>query len=71
MEKIRVGGVPEHFNLPWHLAIENNLFANENIEVEWITYKGGTGEMTKALRQNEVDVCVVLTEGIVADIING
>lgn len=69
--KIRVGGVPEHFNLPWHLAIENNLFAKENLEVEWVTFKGGTGQMTKALRQNEVDVCILLTEGIVADIIKG
>ncbi|MGB1315287.1 MAG: substrate-binding domain-containing protein [Chitinophagales bacterium] len=69
--KLRIGGVPEHFNLPWHLAIENQLFDKENIEVEWITFKGGTGQMTKALRNNEVDVCILLTEGIVADIING
>lgn len=71
MEKIRVGGVPEHFNLPWHLAKENKHFEKEGIEVEWISYPGGTGEMTKALRNDEVDVCLLLTEGIVADIIKG
>ncbi len=27
--------------------------------------------MTKALRNNEVDVCILLTEGIIADIVNG
>lgn len=69
--KLRIGGVPEHFNLPWHLAIENKLFEKENIEVEWHTFKGGTGQMTRALRNNEIDVCILLTEGIVADIING
>lgn len=71
MDKIRVGGVPEHFNLPWHLAKENKHFEKEGIEVEWISYPGGTGAMTKALREDEVDVCLLLTEGIVADIIKG
>lgn len=69
--KIRIGGVPEHFNLPIHLAIEAGEFAQAGIEIEWITYKGGTGQMTKALRENEADLCIVLTEGIVADIVKG
>ena len=69
--KIRIGGVPEHFNLPIHLAIEQKYFEQADIELEWITYKGGTGQMTKALRDGEVDICIVLTEGIIADIING
>ena len=69
--KIRIGGVPEHFNLPIHLAIEQGQFKQADIDIEWITYKGGTGQMTKALRANEVDVCILLTEGIIADIVNG
>jgi len=68
---IRIGGVPEHFNLPWHLALENKLFEKEGINIEWHTFKGGTGQMTKALRDDEIDVCILLTEGIIADIING
>lgn len=71
MIKIRVGGVPEHFNLPWHLAIENGHFEREGIEVVWTDYKGGTGVMAKALEDDEQDVCLVLTEGIVANIANG
>lgn len=71
LTKIRVGGVPEHFNLPWHLAMENGLFEKEGIEVEWTVFKGGTGQMTKALRNDEIDVCILLTEGIVSDIVNG
>ena len=30
MKTIRIGGVPEHFNLPWHLAMEEGNFEKEN-----------------------------------------
>jgi len=71
MEKIRIGGVPEHFNLPIHLAMERGLFAEKGIDIEWTTFDGGTGQMTKALRNDEVDCCILLTEGIIKDIIAG
>jgi ABC-type nitrate/sulfonate/bicarbonate transport system substrate-binding protein len=69
--KLRIGGVPEHFNLPIHLAIENGLFLSRGLEIEWIDFPGGTGQMTKALREDRVDVCILLTEGMIADIIQG
>ena len=68
---IRIGGVPEHFNLPIHLAKEQGQFASRGVHVEWTTFKGGTGQMTAALRNDEVDVCILLTEGIITDIIRG
>ena len=68
---IRLGGVPEHFNLPIHLAIEDGSFDAKGIQLEWTTFRGGTGQMTKALREGEVDACILLTEGIVKDIIVG
>ncbi len=68
---IRLGGVPEHFNLPIHLAMEEGRFAEKGIHLEWTTFGGGTGQMTKALRDNEVDACILLTEGIISDIIKG
>ncbi len=68
---IRLGGVPEHFNLPVHLAIEEKKFESRGIKVEWTTFKGGTGQMTKALRNDEVDACILLTEGIIKDIVKG
>lgn len=71
MKTIRIGGVPEHFNLPIHLAIESGQFRDKGIDVEWVTYQGGTGQMTRALRDNQVDCCILLTEGIVKDIIEG
>jgi len=69
--KIRLGGVPEHFNLPIHLAMENGLFESRGVDLSWTTFKGGTGQMTKALRDGEVDACILLTEGIIKDIIAG
>ena len=35
MKIIKIAGVPEHFNLPWQLAIENNEFKDQNIDLHW------------------------------------
>ncbi len=71
MKTIKVGGVPEHFNLPWHLCIEEKLFETRGLNVIWKDFPGGTGAMNKALRSGEIDVAVILTEGILKDIISG
>ena len=71
LKKITVGGVPEHFNFPWHTGIESNAFADAGIDLQYVDFPGGTGAMTKALRAKELDVAIVLTEGCVADILNG
>ncbi|MFN3404216.1 MAG: substrate-binding domain-containing protein [Cytophagaceae bacterium] len=69
--KIRIGGVPEHFNYPWHMAMEGGDFTGNNLNIEWNDYPGGTGAMCKDLRENNLDMAVVLTEGIIADIHKG
>lgn len=69
--KIKIGGVPEHFNYPWKVAIENGSFSNIGLDVQWEDCAGGTGEMNSKLRNGDLDIAVVLTEGIIADIING
>ncbi|TVZ28263.1 ABC-type nitrate/sulfonate/bicarbonate transport system substrate-binding protein [Gillisia sp. Hel_I_86] len=71
MRTLRVGGVPEHFNLPWHLAIEDGDFEYDHLHIEWHSYPGGTGAMNAALRSNEIDVAIILSEGIIKDIIAG
>lgn len=71
MKSIRVGGVPEHFNLPWHLCLEEGDFQYEHITLKWIDYPDGTGAMTQALRNKEIDVAVILSEGIIKDITAG
>lgn len=47
---VRVGGVPEHFNYPWHLAQERGLFAKHGVNVQWVEQKEGTGQMIKSVR---------------------
>ena len=68
MIRVNIGGVPEHFNYPWHYGIEHGLFKNVDIDLNWINYPGGTGAMCSALRNNDLDIAIVLTEGIIKDI---
>jgi len=71
MSKISIGGVPEHFNEPWHMALRDQAFQNLGIELTWQVFDGGTGQMTRALREDTCDICILLTEGVVADILKG
>ena len=71
MKTIKIAGVPEHFNLPWHLAIENGDFEKQNIDLQWTDVPEGTGKMCQMLRDGETDIAVTLTEGIVKDIVAG
>lgn len=71
MKTIKIGGVPEHFNLPWHVCVEQEKFIKEGINVIWKDFPEGTGAMCKALRDGELDVAVILTEGIIRDIALG
>ena len=71
LTRVRVGGVPEHFNTPWHTAATKGLFAAAGVAVEWVDFPGGTGAMNSALRSGEIDVAIALTEGLVADLHRG
>ncbi|MBX9888928.1 MAG: ABC transporter substrate-binding protein [Flavobacteriaceae bacterium] len=71
MKTIKIAGVPEHFNLPWHLALENKDFEAQNIDLQWTDVPEGTGKMCQMLRNGEADIAVILTEGIVKDIVAG
>ncbi len=68
---IRCTGVPEHFNLPWKVAVEKKLFQAEGINVVWQDNESGTGAMCQSLREGDVDMAVLLTEGAVRDIHRG
>jgi ABC-type nitrate/sulfonate/bicarbonate transport system substrate-binding protein len=71
MKTINIAGVPEHFNLPWHLCIENGDFKKANIDLQWTDVPEGTGKMCEMLRNGQTDMAVILTEGIVKDIVAG
>ena len=71
MKTVKIGGVPEHFNLAWYLTLKNGEYKRKGINLRCNDYFGGTGQMCKALRDKEIDLAVILTEGIIKDIIEG
>jgi ABC-type nitrate/sulfonate/bicarbonate transport system substrate-binding protein len=71
MKTVKIAGVPEHFNLPWQLCIKNGEFEAQNIDLQWKNIPEGTGKMCQMLRDGETDMAVILTEGIIKDIIAG
>jgi ABC-type nitrate/sulfonate/bicarbonate transport system substrate-binding protein len=71
MKSLKIAGVPEHFNLPWHLCIDNGEFEEAGIALEWTDIPEGTGKLCQMLRDGSTDIAVILTEGIIKDIAAG
>lgn len=71
MSPLRIAGVPEPYNLPWHLAMEKRRFAEAGIHLQWHTVHEGTGRMCQMLKDGELDMAVLVSEGAVRDILNG
>jgi ABC-type nitrate/sulfonate/bicarbonate transport system substrate-binding protein len=71
MKTVKIVGVPEHFNFPWHMCIDNGEFEQVGIDLQWTDIPEGTGKMCQMLRDGETDIAVILTEGIVKDIVGG
>ena len=71
MKTVKIIGVPEHFNFPWHLAIEEGAFEERGIDLQWTDIPEGTGKMCQMLQDGETDLAIILTEGIVKSIVEG
>lgn len=71
LKGLKIGGVPEHFNLPWRLAIEEGDFKRIGLDLHWSDMGGGTGQMIKGLQTGTLDIAVLLTEGITKAILQG
>jgi len=71
MTNLTIGGVPEHFNYPWYLTLKNKEYTKDNINLRWKDFPGGTGQMAAALRNGDIDIAIILTEGIIKDIGEG
>ena len=71
MKTVRIIGVPEHFNFPWLMAIEEGAFKTRGIDVVWTDIPEGTGKMSEMLENGQAELAIILTEGIVKSIIEG
>jgi sulfonate transport system substrate-binding protein len=71
MKKIRIGGVPEYFNLPVLLAKEQGKFREKGIDLIWQDIPEGTGKMVQSLADDSLDMVIALTEGMTKAIAQG
>lgn len=71
MKTVKIIGVPEHFNLPWYLAIEEGAFEARGIDLQWMDIPEGTGKMCQMLENKETDLAIILTEGLIKSITEG
>lgn len=71
MKNLTIGGVPEHFNLPWHRLLATDELARAGIEAHWQDFPGGTGAMISALDDEAIDLAMLLTEGAVLGVGKG
>lgn len=71
METLRIGGVPEHFNMPWQLLLQSSKLSKKGIKASWTDFRAGTGAMIEALNNEDIDIAMLLTEGAVKGIDNG
>ncbi len=67
MKTIRITGVPEHFNYPWLEVIKEQPFLSEGYELEWIEEPKGSGPMNQAIRKDETELALILTESFITD----
>lgn len=64
----RLGGVPEHFNLPWELTVDD---LSEPLGLRWRAFPDGSGAMARALAAGEIDVAIMLTTSTLKAIAGG
>ncbi|MFD2697143.1 substrate-binding domain-containing protein [Mesonia sediminis] len=65
MKEIKIGGVPEHFNFPWHKAMEQGKFKSKDIKVVWEDFYGGSGQLIESLANDDINIAIMLTESAI------
>lgn len=71
MKTVKIVGVPEHFNFPWLMAIEEGAFKTRGIDLVWTDIPEGTGKMNVLLENGQAELAIILTEGVVKSITEG
>jgi hypothetical protein len=61
MASLRIGFVPEHFSTPLHFAQKHF-----GLDATLVPFPSGTGHMITALRADEIDIGIGLTEAWIA-----
>ncbi|HEX7081253.1 MAG TPA: PhnD/SsuA/transferrin family substrate-binding protein [Gammaproteobacteria bacterium] len=69
--ELAIGGVPEHFNLPWLRLLESGALGGAGIRAAWSDFPGGSGVMSAALAEGRLDVAMLLCEAAVAAVAGG
>jgi ABC-type nitrate/sulfonate/bicarbonate transport system substrate-binding protein len=69
MKTVKIGGVPEHFNMPWHHAIGKGYFKEAGIDLKWNNYRSGSAPLAIDMDNGELDLSVILTESIIKSIV--
>ncbi len=67
MKTLRILGVPEHFNYPFRVLEKEQPFADRGVKIQWTDESRGSGQMNLALRNNETDIALLLTESFLKD----
>lgn len=68
MRTLRIIGVPEHFNYPFRLLEKDQPFKDQGIQIQWTDESRGSGQMNQALRNDEADIAILLTESFLKDV---
>ncbi|GAB2491246.1 type 2 periplasmic-binding domain-containing protein [Algoriphagus taiwanensis] len=71
MKTYRIVGVPEHFNFPFRLLAQRQPLKSEGITIEWTEESKGSGQMSKYLREGEVEMAILLTESFFKEVQDG
>lgn len=67
MKTLRIVGVPEHFNYPFRLLEKEQPLADRGVKIQWTEESRGSGQMNLALRNDEADIALLLTESFLKD----
>lgn len=67
MKTLRILGVPEHFNYPFRLLEKEQPFKERGVKIQWTDESRGSGQMNLALRNDETDIALLLTESFLKD----
>lgn len=67
MKTLRIIGVPEHFNFPFRILEKDQPLLEKGIKIQWTDESRGSGQMNLALRNDETDLAILLTESFLKD----